>query len=72
MVTPTPQMNGKQEIVTSIKEVPITQQREPAVYLEKTVKNPGLPRANCCPTVDKPDGTFPQRIVLSVHTVHDR
>lgn len=69
MVAPAAQMNGKQEIVTSIREVPITQQREPAVYLEKKVKNPGLPRANCCPTVDIPDGgdNPSQRTVLQQH-----
>ena len=58
MVSSTAQMNGKHEIVTSIKEVPVTQEREPAVYLEKTVKNPGIARANCCPTKDTPDGAF--------------
>ena len=56
MVAQTNQMNGKHEIMTSIKEVPVTKQREPAVYLEKFVKNPGVARANCCPTKDRPDG----------------
>ena len=56
MVASSAQMNGKHEIVTGIKEVPVTQEREPAVYLEKSVKNPGIARANCCPTKDKPEG----------------
>lgn len=56
MVASTAQMNGKHEIVTGIKEVPVTQEREPAVYLEKTVKNSGIARANCCPTKDTPNG----------------
>lgn len=56
MVASSSQMNGKHEIVTGIREVPVTQAREPAVYLEATVKNPGIARANCCPTKDTPDG----------------
>lgn len=59
MVASTAQMNGKHEIVTGIKEVPVTQEREPAVYLEKTVRNPGIARANCCPTKDTPNGADP-------------
>ena len=57
MVAQSNQLNGKHEITTSIKEVPVTQEREPAVYLEKFVKNPGVGRVNCCPSKDKPEGT---------------
>jgi hypothetical protein len=57
MVAQTTQMNGKDHhIVTGIKEVPVTLDRPPAVYLEKHVTNPGVARVNCCPTVDTPDG----------------
>ncbi len=59
MVAQTTQMNGKDDhIVTGIKEVPVTLARPPAIYLEKHVKNPGVARVNCCPTVDTPDGTI--------------
>ena len=59
MVAQTTQMNGKDHhIETGIKQVPVTLARPPAVYLEKHVKNPGVARVNCCPTVDTPDGTI--------------
>lgn len=69
MVASTAQMNGKHEIVTGIKEVPVTQERKPAVYLEQTVENPGIARANCCPTKDTPDGgdNPSNRTVLQQH-----
>lgn len=57
MVAQVTQMNGKGDhIVTGIREVPVTQERPPAVYLEKYVKNPGVSRANTAPSKDKPDG----------------
>ncbi|DBA86838.1 hypothetical protein WJX79_007684 [Trebouxia sp. C0005] len=70
MVAQTTQMNGKdQHIVTGIKEVPVTLDRPPAVHLEKHVKNPGVARVNCCPTVDTPDGgdNPSNRTVLQQH-----
>jgi hypothetical protein len=68
MVAQTTQMNGKDHhIVTGIKEVPVTLARPPAVYLEKHVKNPGVARVNCCPTVDTPDGAI---LNSSIHRLH--
>ena len=68
MVVQTTQMNGKDDhIVTGIKEVPVTLARPPAVYLEKHVKNPGVARVNCCPTVDTPDGTISN---ICIHRLH--
>lgn len=68
MVAQTTQMNGKdQHIVTGIKEVPVTLDRPPAVHLEKHVKNPGVARVNCCPTVDTPDGTI---LNIHIHRLH--
>lgn len=63
-------MNGKGDhIVTGIREVPVTQERPPAVYLEKYVKNPGVSRANTAPSKDKPDGgdSPSNRTVLQQH-----
>ncbi len=68
MVAQTTQMNGKEHhIVTGIKEVPVTLARPPAIYLEKHVKNPGVARVNCCPTVDTPDGTI---LNVFIHRLH--
>lgn len=63
-------MNGKADhIVTGIKEVPVTMERPPAEYLEQRVKNPGVARANCAPTMDTPDGgdNPSNRTVLQQH-----
>ena len=57
-VASTLQMNGKHHIIKSIKEVPVTKEREPATYLENYVNNPGVARANCCPTKDTPAGEY--------------
>ncbi len=58
MVAQTTQMNGKDHIVTGIKEVPVTLERPPAVYLEKHVKNPGVSRAHSAASKDKPEGSL--------------
>lgn len=57
MVAQNTHMNGKADhIVTGIKEVPVTMERPPAEYLEQRVKNPGVARAHCTPTMDTPNG----------------
>ena len=51
------QMNGGSAvIVTGIKEVPITQERPPALDLDNFVKNPGVARVNVAPSKEKPEG----------------
>lgn len=53
------QMNGGSDvIVTGIKEVPITQERPPALDLDNFVKNPGVARVNVAPSKEKPEGIF--------------
>lgn len=56
MVAQQTHLNGKDHIVTGIKEVPVTQQRPPAVDLDNFVKNPGVSRVNVAPSKEKPEG----------------
>lgn len=62
-------MNGKDHIVTGIKEVPVTLERPPAVYVEKHIQNPGIARAYAAPSIDKPEGSEgpTNRTVLQQH-----
>ena len=56
MAPTSPQLNGKSHIVTGIKEVPITQERPPAIDLSNFVQNPGVARVNVAPSREKPEG----------------
>lgn len=56
MAPTSPQLNGKIHIVTGIKEVPITQERPPAIDLSNFVQNPGVSRVNVAPSREKPEG----------------
>jgi len=69
MVAQQTHLNGKDHIVTGIKEVPVTQQRPPAVDLDNFVKNPGVSRVNVAPSKEKPEGgdSPRNRTVLQQH-----
>ena len=66
MVAQTTNLNGKDHIVTGIKEVPVTLERPPAPYVEKHIPNPGIARAYAAPSIDKPEGACKGFLALQI------